>query len=127
MIARTSRPVGGFTLIEVVVALAILGIVVVTIVKNTTDGIVSTGAVRDRVLAGIVAENRMIEETLAEPPPPIGTTEGVEVLANRSWTWSRRLAATPDPGLLRLEIDVRDADAKEVLASLSALRGSGRE
>lgn len=114
----------GFTLIEVVIALGILGIVVLAAVKNASDGIAGTAAMRDRILASIVAENRAIEDAIGLTPPVLGLTEGVAEMAGRTWAWTRRTSSTSDPGVYRVDFDVRLSVDAESLASLTILQSA---
>lgn len=51
----------GFTLIEMVVALAILGLVAVAVIRLASENAKTSHHVENRLLAGIVAENLAVE------------------------------------------------------------------
>jgi general secretion pathway protein I len=80
--------------------------------------VASFEALRERTLAGWVASNVLAETRLATAVPPTGRSDGRVRLAGRDWRWTREVEATPDPGIRRIRIHVRTADADAASASL---------
>jgi general secretion pathway protein I len=111
----------GFTLIEILVALAILSIVVITVVKNTATTISNAGYLRDRTFAHWVAMNKAAELQLAGQWPAQGQEQGEVELANRAWRWSAVFKETPDPDVRRVAISVAAAENIETVAPLTTL------
>jgi general secretion pathway protein I len=113
----------GFTLIEVLVALGLIGLAAAGTMQVLQKSIVTTVGVRERLVAGIVAENRLVE-ALAQPiPQQLGTRRGQVLMAGQEWQWFETQARTSDAALIRVEVSVRlVADGPE-LANLSVLRG----
>ncbi|MBU0673676.1 MAG: type II secretion system minor pseudopilin GspI [Proteobacteria bacterium] len=100
----TSR---GFTLLELLVALAILSIVAISALKNNSTIIANTTYLQDKTMAHWVAMNKAAELQLAGNwLPEEEEIEGVAVLADRQWQWHAKGQATPDPDLQQLEIRV---------------------
>jgi general secretion pathway protein I len=98
----------GFTLVEVLVALAIVAVVLAAASRSvalSTDG---AEAHKRRVLAGIVAENRLAELVARRAWPGIGMLEGNERQAGIEFRWQAEVIATPHPRLRRVEIRVSD-------------------
>lgn len=98
----------GFTLVEVLVALAILAVALAAASRSlalTTD---SVEAHKRRVLAGIVAENRLAELVARRAWPGVGIVEGSERQAGIEFRWQTEVIATPHPRLRRVEIRVSD-------------------
>jgi len=120
---NTSCATRGFTLIEVLVALALIGIAVMAMLKATQEGILTQGAVRDRVFAEIVAENRLIEVMVMPLPPDLGASSGRVALADQDWLWFQTIAATSDPSIVRVDVSVKNAENASELAGLTAFRG----
>lgn len=99
----------GFTLVEVLVALAILAIAMAAAGRSVALSTDSALAHKQRVLAGLVAENRLGELVARRAWPGIGVTEGTERQAGVDFHWRAEIIATPHPGLRRVEIQVTEA------------------
>ena len=98
----------GFTLVEVLVALAILAIALAAAARSVALSTDSAIEHKQRVLAGLVAENRLGELVARRAWPGAGVTEGTERQAGVDFRWRAEVIATPHPGLRRVEIHVSD-------------------
>ncbi|SMC25793.1 general secretion pathway protein I [Andreprevotia lacus DSM 23236] len=111
--------VRGFTLIEVLVALAVLAIALAAAMKATSSSVSTAEEFRQRTLAGWVAQNRLNEMTARADFPVIGRTEGKEEQAGHSFTWRIETSASPNLSFRRLEISVYDSgNDQHALATL---------
>jgi general secretion pathway protein I len=109
----------GFTLIEMLVALSILGIAALALLRLTGATATSSAAIEDQALAQIVARNIAVE-TLSDPAPPaFGDAGGELVNAGRRWRWARRTARSPESRIQQIEIRVSGGRAS---ASLTIFR-----
>ena len=99
----------GFTLVEVLVALAILAVALAAAGRSVALSTDSAMEHKQRVLAGLVAENRLGELVARRAWPGVGITEGNERQAGVDFRWRAEVFATPHPGLRRVEIHVSDA------------------
>jgi len=108
----------GFTLIEVLIALAVLAIALAAIMRTVGQSIDLTIELRDRNLALWVAQNRLISHQLLRDWPSPDTTEGVTEMAGHQWRWREQVLTTPEPALKRIEIDVRAEHGEARLAHL---------
>ena len=111
----------GFTLIEVLVALAIVALALLGLTRVAAMQVGDFDALRERTLAGWVAANVLAEARLSSALPPTGRSDGHVELAARSWRWTRDVSATPDPDIRRVDIRVFAADSAEPSASLSGI------
>lgn len=102
----------GFSLIEALVALAVLAIAAVGFMSTVESHIDSTRGLELRATAMWVAENRLAELTLGE-----GSDGEVEMLGQR-WRVASRRTPTDDPEIARVRIDVFGARDTRPLASL---------
>jgi general secretion pathway protein I len=100
----------GFTLVEVLVALAILAVALAAAGRSVALSTNSGADHKLRVLAGFVAENRMAELAARRAWPGVGVTEGSERQAGIEFRWRAEIVATPHPLLRRVEIRVADPD-----------------
>jgi len=116
----------GFTLLEVLVVMAIVAISLGAALQTT--GVFTDNAqhLRDRTLALWVAENRATEYQLDRVFPPIGQQEGEAEMAGTVWAWRVEVSATEVPQLRRLDISVthESGDPEEPLVSLVAFVGA---
>ena len=112
----------GFTLVELLVALAIFSITAVGLLKLQGENARLTAAVEEKLLAGIVAENQLVEALTRPNPPDIGIRQGTAAMAGRQWQWTQTVSATPGAPMLRIDIDAGLADSAHVLAVRTAFR-----
>ena len=117
----------GFTLLEVLVALAILAIALSAVIKTVSTHIQHSVYLRDRTLAHWVAMNKLSELQLADDFPAAGSSDGRSVMADHEWFWTLRIETTPDKDVNQVNIDVRmDRDADAPLSSLQGYLGRAR-
>jgi general secretion pathway protein I len=119
---RPAADPNGFTLLELMVALAVFGLAAMALLNLAGENTRTAASVETRAFAAVVAENRAIEALTDPAPPAIGTIEGVEPLAGRDWRWTRSAVRTDDPEILRIE--VRVLDGARTAAELTVFRVS---
>ena len=95
------RPQRGFTLIEVLAALAVLGLALGASLTASTFYAGSTRDLEDRMLAGWLAHNLMVEAQLEESWPELDRKSRDYEHAGQSWTVQRTVEETPDEFLRR--------------------------
>ena len=121
------EPARGFTLMEVLVALAILAVLATTLVTQSGNFSAQLFRLEDKTVALWVAQNALdearLEERAAEAQKPVE----VEVeMAGRTWLVSRSITPTERAGFSRIEVGVtRDGDEEQLL-SLSGFRAETR-
>lgn len=108
----------GFTLIEVLVALAVLTVALSAVMHALGKGIDLTDDLRDRNVALWVAQNRLLSHQLQRDWPSPDATEGNVEMAGRAWRWREQVSTTPEPALRRIEIEVRAANREGLRARL---------
>lgn len=123
----------GFTLIEVMVALAIVAMAVPALLFTMDQQIDGTAYLRDRSLAQVVASNRLTELSLAlrdGRQSLRGLTTGSEAMAGRDWYWRVQSQGTEVPDFSRVEVQVRteegaDSASLYTLVAFVAARSDG--
>lgn len=103
----------GFTLIEVMVALAIVAIALPALMFALYQQVDGTGYLRDKSLAQMVARNKLVELrllTAARASLFSGEDSGVEELAGRQWYWTLSSSGTEVPSFSRVEINVAEGE-----------------
>lgn len=97
----------GFTLLEVMVALAVIALGMAAVIKTVTTTTSNTIHLRDKTFAYWVAQNQIAEIELTTGNPKTGFTDGEEELAGMTWHWTRKIEGTEDPDTSRVEVYVR--------------------
>lgn len=101
-----SRRQRGFTLLEVLVALAIIGLALTAISVTIGGTFDSAMTLRDRTYASWIAQNRIIEFRASGTIPEVGTTSGEVDYANREWAWRAVVSETGVENLRRIDVEV---------------------
>jgi general secretion pathway protein I len=102
---------GGFTLVEMLVALAVFSLAAMALLNLSGESTRSAQRVETRTLGGMVAENVAVEAAIA-PALGEGETSGQSALGGHNWQWTRAVVATEDPELLRIDVRVRDEEGQ---------------
>jgi len=110
--------IAGFTLVEVLVALAVIAIALTAVMRSFGQGVDTTIALRERSIALWVAQNRLATHHIAHSWPSPDTSGGTVEMAGREWRWREVVATTPDADIRRIEIEIRAAPDREALARL---------
>ena len=122
----------GFTLVEVMVALAIVAIALPALLMALYQQIDDTAYLRDKTLAYMVAENKLAEIRLV-----IGSTRnlsagkdsGLASMADRDWYWWVETKATEVEKFFRVDITVSldEQQQEQPLFTLSAFMSGDLE
>ena len=118
---RAGARSAGFTLVEVMVALAVFSLAALALIRLEGATIRSTALLGDTVIAQMVARNVAVEAITAPRAPALGRAGGVEQNGGRSWRWVREVRSTGDPRILRIDVAVLDA-AGRPLGRLTMIR-----
>ena len=111
----------GMTLIEVLVAFAILAGVVVGVmglIGQNTNFII---AGEERMLAGVAADNLLTETLASRATPDEGETEGETAIGDRRYLYTETVIDLSGEAF-QIEYAVRSPDSAQVLARASALK-----
>jgi general secretion pathway protein I len=121
---RARKRAAGFTLVEILVALAILAIAVAAVVTAVSGNVSNAAYLRDRTLAHWVAMNKVAELQVASDWPSPGTQHGESLMAAQEWSWQTTVTTTDDADVRRLDVSVYGGkDHKNTLATLVAYVG----
>jgi len=98
----------GFTVVEILVALAILAIALTAGMRALAQATDTASALKARTLALWVAQNRLARAQLADPWPGAGTRDGDETQAGTQFAWRETVTGTPNPAFRKIEIVVAE-------------------
>jgi general secretion pathway protein I len=113
----------GFTLLEVLVALAVLALALAAIIQAGGGYAANQVYLRDRVMADWVARNLLMEYQIKKEWPRVGDSNGDEEIAGRRWEWRTDVSETDDEDLRRIDIEVRPEGSDEDASPLIVLSG----
>ena len=99
--------VRGFTLIEVLVALAIAAIGLASVLAVVTNSARNAVYLRDKTFASWIAQNRITELRLGGTMPSVDKTNGDLEFAGQKWKWEQTVTQTEVPGMRRIDVAVR--------------------
>jgi general secretion pathway protein I len=118
----------GFTLVEVLVALAILAVALAAGFRSVAQTADSATVLKTRTLALWVAENRLAAAQLEVPAPASGERTGSQDQAGATFAWHESVSGTPNPAFRRIEITVSDSVRPDyVLARLVGYLGASAQ
>lgn len=117
---NSARAQRGFTLLESLVALAILAVALAAALRASAASTVHVEQMRTRLLADWVAQNRLARDMASNAFPNGGDqADGDETQAGVRLLWHEEVKATPNPAFRRVEITVfAPDDPKHVLRRL---------
>ena len=114
----------GFTLLEVLVALAVLALGMTAVIGAAGSSTRRGSDLRDRTFADWVAMNELTSLRLAKTVPASGSLNGDADMAGQKWHWTATISGTADPDLLRIDVAVAPADKPDdALETVSGFMG----
>jgi len=126
---RTERPATGwfgrgFTLLEVLVGLLVLALALIALTRTAALQVDAFGQLRDRTLAGWLAQDLLVETRLAAGQPAPGTSNGTRRFGPSEWGWEVRVQKTDVATISRIDVRVfAPAQRDAPLAQLTGFRG----
>ena len=102
----------GFTLIEMMVALAVFSLAALALIRLEGATIRGAATLDSTLMAQMVARNVAYEALTDARAPAIGTANGAEVNGSRRWSWTRVTQPTGDTRILKIAVSVTDASGR---------------
>jgi general secretion pathway protein I len=105
------RPSGsaGFTLLEMLVALAVFSLAALSLIRLQGVTIRTAADLDGKVMGQIVAHNLMVDLRTDPRPPSMGEAQGDIDNGGKRWHWTRTAAPTEDSRLIRVDLKVEDS------------------
>ena len=120
MIRRANQ---GFTLVEVMVALAIVALALTAVTASIGQMIDSGNTMRERTYANWIALNRIAEMRLAADTPSLGRSTGTVEYARAEWEWRAVVSETGVEDLYRIDVSVSLAGEEYDLRTVTGFVG----
>jgi general secretion pathway protein I len=115
----------GFTLVEILVALAIIAVALAAGMRALAQATDSAAALKQRTLALWVAQNRVAAATLESPWPAPGQRDGSAVEAGVTFVFRETVSSTPNAAFRKIDVVVATPEAPDyVLARLAGFLGN---
>lgn len=103
----------GFTLIEILVALAIIAVALAAGMRALAQSTNSATLLKQRTLALWIAQNRLAEAQLASAGLAAGAREGEATQAGARFVWRELVSGTPNASFRKIEVTVADPAAPD--------------
>lgn len=118
------RRAHGFTLLEVLIGLLVLALALLALTRTAAVQVDSFAQLRERTLAGWLAQDILAETRIGNAFPALGTSNGTRRFGPADWRWEVRVQATQVATIRRIDVLVYStADRETPLAQLSGLVG----
>lgn len=114
---------GGFTLIEVLVALAIAALALAAVAASVSQMADRAVAMQDRIYSSWIAQNLLAEMRLTNELPEIDETTGELEYAGLEWAWRSVVSETGVENLFRVDVEVRYAGSDDVIRTVTGFIG----
>ena len=114
----------GFTLLEVMVALAVIAIGLGAVITEASRNISNATLLEAKTLGHWVATNKIVEMQVSGEWPRAGEDKGDVKMAGRDWYWTTIVIDTPDDHVKRMDVEVRtDAGSERPIVKVISYLG----
>ncbi len=103
----------GFTLLEVLVAMAIIATALMAIIKTTGTTAGNTAYLKEKTIAHWVAMDRLAELRAEQEWPSKGTTKDDVESFGQEWEWIQKVSETSIDDMRRVDLSVIPAGGDE--------------
>ena len=116
---KTPPPANGFTLLEVMVALAIFSLAALALIRLQAFSLKSGGDVISHDMTWQVARNQAAL-LLSDPAPPVlGTTNGTIENGGKNYQWTQIAKKTDDSRIMRIDLEILSDDGRRAKLQLA--------
>lgn len=119
----TSSRLRGFTLIEVMVALAIAALGLAAVAASVSQMIDAATSMQQRTYADWIAQNQIVEMRLANVLPDVSSTTGEVQYAGIEWGWRATVSETGIENLYRIDVAVSLAGSENSIRTVTGFIG----
>ena len=112
-----------FTLVEVMVALAIIALSLTAVAAKMGRMIDTSNSMRERTYASWIAQNKITELRLANVIPEVTATSGEVDYANNTWGWRAVVSESGIENLYRVDVSVSYVGSDDVIRTVTGFIG----
>ena len=123
MIRVLYKKTRGFTLIEVMVAMAIAALGLTAVISSISQMIDTGNSMRQKTYASWIAQNKITELRLRNIKPNVSETVGEIDYADHEWSWHAMISETGIDELYRVDVRVGLVDDDENIRTVSGFIG----
>ena len=111
----------GFTLIEILVALAVFSLAALALIRLQSASVRGVTVLNRTLVANMVARNVALAAVTDAQAPTLGRSGGAEANGGQSWRWTRSVMPTGDARIVRIDVAVQGATG-QVLGRATMVR-----
>lgn len=111
---KQSKKTLGFTLIEVMLAMAVFSIAGVALLSAATNNARNISYLESKMFANWVASNQLVATHLVETWPPKNNVKGEVELGGRAWFWQQKVIKTTDKNMRQIVMEIRLKESDEL-------------
>ncbi len=120
---KSRKPQAGFTLIEVMVALAIVALSLSAVVASVSQMVQAASAIQERTYASWIAQNKISEIRLSNVMPEVSETDDQVTFASVEWALRTTISETGVENLYRVDVAVSYASNEQVIRTVTGFIG----
>lgn len=105
-VMRATKTMRGFSLLEVLIALAVLALALFALSRSAAVAVEAAAHREETLLASAVAANVLAEIRLDQNAPAPGRREGQQRQGKREFYWRANIVDSDLPGIVRIDIAV---------------------
>jgi len=112
-----------FTLVEVMVALAIIALSLTAVAAKMGRMIDTSNAMRERTYASWIAQNKITELRLANVLPEVSATSGEVEYASTTWRWRAVISESGIENLFRVDVTIFYENGDDAVRTVTGFIG----
>ena len=118
-----SRRSAGFTLLEVMIALVIVGLTLLAMAGKMGSMLNAANTMRDYTYASWIAHNKITELRLANVVPEVSSSSGEVRYAGVDWAWRAVVSETGVENLYRVDVSISFPGADPIMRPVTGFIG----
>ena len=113
----------GFTLLEVMIALVIVGLTLLAMASKMGSMLNAANTMRDYTYASWIAHNKITELRLANVVPEVSSSSGEVRYAGVDWAWRAVVSETGVENLYRVDVSISFPGADPIMRPVTGFIG----